>query len=207
MKVNIIGGAEGWHKAPTEGETWGVNAVPYHLPVTLAFEIHDFDWTVYDCIAHQLREDAGSRDRKMLVERGFNRFLKRKGLRRRLREMDIPVVSKKKYDDIPKSIAFPLEEIKQRFKTDYYTNVIDYTIAYALYTGYDDLHIHAVRMDQEFERERKKPSVTFWMGVAVGTGASVKVYDDNEETRLLRTPTGLIYSYPDIKQEIHIGCL
>jgi hypothetical protein len=91
-----------------------------------------------------------------------------------LKDSKIPIYMVQKYDDIPMSIPYPLDEIRRKLKTDYFTNSISYMVAMAIVDGYEEIHLYGVDMAQEEEYSRERPSVEYFIGYAVSKG--IKVY-------------------------------
>lgn len=90
-----------------------------------------------------------------------------------------------RYDD------FPLTEITEKFKANFFRNCIAYEIALALYLGYNIIYLYGVDMfGNPIEGNIEKLSVEFWLGVAKGIG--VKVIRPNRGT-LFRTKTPAFY--------------
>ena len=95
-----------------------------------------------------------------------------------LRTCPVPVYMRKKYREIPSSIAFPYEQIqdwlKQRGHVGYrfFTNSISWMIALAIYLEYKEIHIYGVDMAQDegvtttSEYALQRPSCTYMIGVA-----------------------------------------
>lgn len=90
-----------------------------------------------------------------------------------LKNCKIPVYMQDKHEDIPTSVKYPIDEILDRFGTDYFHSTIDYEIAIALYEGYKEIHIYGVNMAINEEYGYQRPSACFWLGVAKGMGVKV----------------------------------
>lgn len=77
------------------------------------------------------------------------------------------------YDDVPKSVAYPLEDIKATFPRAYFTSSISYAIALAIYQGYKNIEIYGVEMATNTEYWHQREGVAYWIGVAEGRGLKV----------------------------------
>lgn len=93
------------------------------------------------------------------------------------------------YPDVPKSVRYPLDEIKQtllpRFSwhgkqrdgKTYFTSTFCYALALAIYAAqYKTIEIHGVEMETDTEYRYQRDGVTFWMGIALGRGMTVKAF-------------------------------
>jgi hypothetical protein len=85
----------------------------------------------------------------------------------------VPVYMHDKFDDIPMSIKYPIEEMIQAFGTRLFGSTIDYEMALAIYEGYKEIHIYGVDMAVSEEYSQQRPSLYFWIGIALGRGIKV----------------------------------
>jgi len=94
---------------------------------------------------------------------------------------------------------YPLQQVIDRFQTDYFSNTVDYAIALALFRGCDELNLYGVNMCnvQSGEYAYQKPGVDFWCGVASGMWCKVRVH--GVLSTIMKTRDGLLYGY-DIPQ-------
>ena len=93
-----------------------------------------------------------------------------------------------KYDDVPMSEKYPLDEIVNELlqpfewiapnKTGnkYFSSTFCYALALAIYKGYESIEIHGVEMETDTEYRYQRDGVTFWIGLAVGRGINVKSF-------------------------------
>lgn len=177
-KVAIVGFAlSSRDKAPftdPDVEIWGVNELYKAVPrVDVLFELHDRFWLT--------QKERNPEHLKWL------------------QETSIPVYMLDHYDDIPKSIRFPIEIITKEFGT-YFTNSISYLIALAIYLKFDEIGVYGVDMATDSEYGSQRPSVEYFIGVAKGRGIDVIIpaecdlcktmhmygYHDNEITELAK---------------------
>lgn len=130
-------------------EIWGVNELYKVVPkVDVLFELHD-----YEMLANKDRNPAHLEW---------------------LRQAKIPVFMQKHFDDIPSSVPFPLDDITDEFGR-YFTNTISYEIALALQLGFKEIHLYGVDMATNSEYGGQRPSVEYFLGVAVGRGVKVHI--------------------------------
>lgn len=168
MGVIIIGKGSGWHNAPyaiSDGEIWGVNDICLRRTVHLAFNMHDLS----------------KYGKHYLFNKTIDYVNKHK----------IPIVTQKQYTHIPTSIIFPLEyfwEVGRR----YFTNSIDYMVAYALFRGdIEHIDMFGVVMALDSEYMEQRASLEYWIGVFEGQGGVVTIHSP---TTLCHSPKGL-YGY------------
>ena len=163
MNVVIIGKGRGWENAPrsTDGEIWGVNDLCLRRSVDIAFNMHDLD-------KHS--------DHKL-----FNNTVEH------VNRHKLPIVTQRKYDHIPTSIEFPLSF----FHREYFTNSIDYMVAYAYYRDMSHIDMYGVVMEAGTEYAVQKPSLEYWIGMFEGNGGTVTIH---KPSHVCFSPNGL-YGY------------
>lgn len=174
MKVVIIGKGVGWEKAPgllEKGEFWGVNNVCLRRHVDLVFNMHDLD--------------------KHKNHRLFNRTIDH------VNRCKIPIVTQKVYSHIPTSIGFPLEKMPRK----YFTNSIDYMVAYAWEQMITTIEMYGVVLAVGSEYSVQRASLEYWIGMFEGDGGEVIIH---EPTYVCKSPKGL-YGYDwDEESELHV---
>jgi len=90
---------------------------------------------------------------------------------------------------------YPLREIVECFKTDYFSSTVDYAIALALYRGYEEIDLYGVTLSA-VDYSTLKCGCDFWCGYAKGLGVKITVHG---ESTVMKTIDGLVYGY-DIPQ-------
>ena len=90
----------------------------------------------------------------------------------RLRGITVPIYMTERYEDIPTSLRYPLEEMVEEFGP-YFTNTISYMIALAVHEGYEEIHIYGVDMAVGPEYIAQRPSCEYHIGIAKGRGIKV----------------------------------
>ncbi len=168
MKIIIIGKGRGWQQAPMSGETWGVNDLCSRRDVKLVFSMDDLE--IQTSVVKSV---------KKIITEYTNRT-------------KVPFVGLKKYDYLPESIVFPLEEMH----TDYFSCSISFMIAYAIYKGATQIDLYGCTLWGGSEYAHQKPNVEYWIGYAQGKGIEVNIHG---ASNLLKSHNNMIYGY-DIKQ-------
>jgi hypothetical protein len=173
-RLAIVGFADTKVDAPYQDpatEIWGLNDLHNALPrYDRWFDIHPRDNIELDCT---LMRNKGQTPPETIGLSG-------------LRKLNVPVYMQDRYEDIPNSLKYPLNEMlaywKQRSLTgyNYLTNSISEMIAFALYEGivtgiqWETIGIYGVDMAVGSEYVDQRPSCEYWIGLAEGMG--VKVY-------------------------------
>jgi len=189
-KIAIIGSA--YPMSDTERlkklrgyELWSMNNLFEAFPdikFTRWFELHHFT-------------RKGSR----YIRRGqdyYNRYPTIKEYLQAINDLDIPVFMRKPLAPVKKSIKFPFWKIMQAFHTEYFGCSFAWMLALALYE-----HMHGAYVDEitlagvsleVYEYYFQRPSTEFFVGMAMGMGIKVKIYNT---CNLLRAPW--IYAYKE----------
>lgn len=96
-----------------------------------------------------------------------------------------PIYMQEAYEDIPKAVKYPLEDICQKLLPNlivndaakaYFTSSVAFAIALGIYQGYRHMEIYGVEMETDTEYKFQRDGVTFWLGYALGLGIHVEVY-------------------------------
>lgn len=160
-KVAIVGFAPSTKDmAPKDMELWGLNDLDLTGNITRWFDIHPIE---------QLRNMPSRNGEESYIQRLANRTC--------------PVYMQQKVDDVPNSVAYPLERIIKKFG-NYFTNSISYMLALAIDEGYEEIHIYGVDMAQGTEYAHQRPSCEYFIGLARGMGINVVV---PKQSDLLKT--------------------
>jgi hypothetical protein len=88
---------------------------------------------------------------------------------------------------------YPVDTIIEHFGVDYFTNTVDYAIAFAIYRKYEKINMYGVNMALGSEYSYQKPGVEFWCGVAIGKGIKVNVY--GKYSTIMKARDGMMYGY------------
>lgn len=116
---------------------------------------------------------------------------------KRINQMNCPLIAPYKYEEIPKSEAFPLEEVVKKYGHPYFTNTICYMIAYALYEEAKEIDLYGVNQAGSHEYSEERGGVEYWLGVAVGLGVKVTVNGKNSQVLKFKGRYGknILYGY------------
>lgn len=93
---------------------------------------------------------------------------------------------------------YPIDDILNHFKVDYFNSTVDYAIALAIYNKYTQIKCWGVNMANNTEYAEQKGGVEFWLGYAMGTGIDIQV--NGSYSRILKTKDGKMYGY-DLPQK------
>lgn len=92
----------------------------------------------------------------------------------RLNSFDGPIYMKDHYDEIPNSVKYPYEEVREMFYLNvmkdnlFVTNSITWMILLALYEGYRDISIFGVHMAHDTEYGYQQSSCSWVLGIIHG---------------------------------------
>ncbi len=84
MKIILIGKSNGWNKAPSDGESWGVHSVCLKRKVSMVWDMHRID-------------EIKTEEQEKIIKY--------------VNDNEVPYMTLKKHDNISTSIKFPLEEM------------------------------------------------------------------------------------------------
>lgn len=180
-KVIIAGTGEGWqHISPSTNKT--------------IYCLNDYIKTE----KYQIKPDVlfimDVLDEKPQVVSGFDNLGE---VISRINKMKIPFIAPYKYEEIPTSEAFPIDECVEKFGLPYFTNTICYMIAYALLQGVEEIDVYGVNQASSHEYSEEKGGVEYWLGIANGLGVDVNIHGD--KSQLLRFKgrygNGILYGY------------
>lgn len=88
---------------------------------------------------------------------------------------------------------YKIKEMISHFETDYFSSTIDYAIALAIYSKYEEIQIYGVNLSHNTEYGPLKPGVDFWCGMAKGRGIKLAVH--GKDSTIMKTIDGLVYGY------------
>jgi hypothetical protein len=95
----------------------------------------------------------------------------------RLKVAKIPVLMQEVYPDVPMSVKYPLDEIK-KISDFLLSSSAAEGIAWGMYSGYSQIDIYGVEMATNTEYATQRPGVTYWVGLARGSGITVNFYNN-----------------------------
>jgi len=102
------------------------------------------------------------------------------------------VFMQSKWPEVPDATVYPIDAIVKKFPNKYFTNSVSYMIAMALAEGCSELGLWGVDMALSSEYSAQRPSVEFFIGIAVGMGVVLHLPPD---TSLLKSRE--LYAYEE----------
>jgi len=130
------------------------------------FEDLDFEiWAFSSCIAM-----PGFKRADRIYELHPKGWWERQDIRDRLNNFGGPVYMQDAYPEIPKSVKYPLEEVKALGYQSYFTSSIAYMLAHAVLEKVDHVALFGIHMDAEEEYADQRPACEYWLGVMQGLG-------------------------------------
>lgn len=110
-----------------------------------------------------------------------------------------PIFMQEKYPEVPNSVKYPLDEICNDLLPGlvrgedqperHFTSSPAYAIAYAIYLGYEEIHLYGIEMTTQTEYVMQRDGITFWLGIALSKGIKVRI---QEKSTIFK---GLSYGY------------
>jgi len=181
MRVNIVGCAPGWDKAPfgqkDVGEFWGMNDLVLSHDVDVVIDTHNLKAVVKGKQKIRRTPDVAKACLKKIKKTGTTCY------------------SVEEVKNIPNIKRYPLERIIREFDSDYFNSGPDFAIALAVYKGFTEIHIYGILMVCKDEYFYQKPSFEHWLGIAKGRGVKVVIHDFNNLSSILRTANGMLYGF------------
>ena len=92
----------------------------------------------------------------------------------RLRDIKVPIYMVEKHEDIPNSVAYPIDKMVAEFGP-YFTNTISYMLALAIWEGFREIHVYGVDMAVGSEYAHQRPSCEYFLGIAKGRGIKLHI--------------------------------
>jgi len=98
---------------------------------------------------------------------------------RRIKELDIPVLTSRAYPEYPNVIQYPLDRVLSKYQFKYLNGSVAYGLAFALYMGYKKIMMYGCDYMYDHKPglyERGRGCVEFW--ICAGTvieGADIKI--------------------------------
>ena len=93
-----------------------------------------------------------------------------------------PVYMQEHYPDIPASVKYPLDAIKEKLELDgrttFFSATVPHLISFALYLDAKAIMLRGVEAASETEYGNERDSLSFWLGFAKGYGAKVDLPDN-----------------------------
>lgn len=182
MRVNILGCAPGWERAPFDqkdvGEFWGLNdTILTHSKIDV----------LIDC--HNLKSIVKGKEKIRRSPEVVKACLKK------IKKTGVLCYSTKEVKGIPNIKPYPYKEIVKKFDSDYFGSGPDYALALAIYKGATEIHTYGVLMVVGDEYFYQKPSFEHWIGIAKGAGIKTVIHDTNNLASILKLPTGITYGF------------
>lgn len=110
----------------------------------------------------------------------------------------LPIYMQDHWDDIPNSIAYPLEEVKALIpitmhQRDYFTSSAALMLALAFLMGYKEVHFYGFEMGTTTEYHYQRAGFEYLVGLFSGSGMQIYV---PEQSTLMR---GELYGFKNMK--------
>jgi len=182
LRINILGCATGWEKAPFNekgvGQFWGLNDTVLTYPkLDVVIDTHD------------LKRVAKGKE---TIRRSSEIV---KACLKKIKKTGVLCYSVKEVKNIPNIKPYPYSEIVKEFDSDYFGSGPDFALALAIYKGATEIHTYGILMTCTDEYFRQKPSFEHWLGVAKGRGIKTVIHDTNNLSSILKLDYGKVYGF------------
>lgn len=180
-KVNILGTGDGWQLAPRESDA-------------MIYCLNDYIFIERYKVKPDVLIIMDILDEKPQIVSGINNL---GDIIQRINSLKVPLIAPYRYEEIPLSEPFPLDECVKRFGQPYFTNTICYMIAYALLQGAEEIQIFGVNQASSAEYYGEKSGVEYWLGIVNGMGVKLTINGEKSELLTLkkRLGGGILYGY------------
>lgn len=111
-----------------------------------------------------------------------------------------------KYDEVPASAKYPLDEIRAMLSDDnnhFLSSSVAMAIALGIYLHYDAIDIYGVAMESNTEYQFQREGVAFWIGFAEGRGIRLKFHDKTFRCLVYGYEGFVTLDYADIENRIN----
>lgn len=156
MTVQICGMAPSRKAIDLGKEAWGLPWDPLSHRYSVWFEMHD---------------------RSLWSRRGHEYI-------ETLRTSEVPIYMQRHYDDIPASVAFPVEQVAEVIGADYFNSSIAYMLGLAILQS-RDIEVWGVDNHTDSEWWFERPCNEYLIGVARGKGLNVWIHPDSSLTKFM----------------------
>ena len=95
-----------------------------------------------------------------------------------LQTSEVPVYMQQHYDDIPASVAFPVEHVAEVIGADYFNSSIAYMLGLAILEA-QNIEIYGVDNHTDGEWFYERPCNEYLIGIARGRGLNVWIHPDS----------------------------
>ena len=198
--VSIVGTGHGHQLAPREGEVWVLNDLGCHIYCTMMWDVHNFNWTLeenFENYSH-IQEDLTEEERWTRTHNRADRFRRIENF---CNKHGVALMSTHKYDHVPTSIAYPLDEVIDTFKgcREFLNSALSHAISYALLRKYNSIDLFGINVEMGTEWIYQRDCVSYWMGRAHGMG--VRLTCSGSTRRPMRIIDKKIYGFDRIQKD------
>lgn len=161
----VVGTGEGWQLCPKQSSSTiiALNDLLYKEQYGIEYDIL--------CIMDQLDD----KPRILAGQQNLGDVIKR------INDSGKPFLAPYRYEEIPKSEAFPIKDWVERFGEIYALNTISYMIMYAILKGAKEIEMVGINQASSSEFFFEKASVDAMLGLCIGLGIKVTVHGEKSE--------------------------
>lgn len=117
-----------------------------------------------------------------------------------LKTCKTPVITSRKHEDYPALIDFPLEEVINKYKIEYFNSTAAYAIAYAIHMDVKRLIIfgHDYTYPDAHDAEKGRACCEFWCGIAIANGVKIDFPPSTTLMDAIYTRDERLYGYDTV---------
>lgn len=114
-----------------------------------------------------------------------------------LKESKIPVMTSRSHPDYPMLVDFPLEDVLNNLKYDYFNSTAAYAVAYAIHIGVKKISLFGCdyTYPNAHDAEKGRACVEFWLGMATERGIKLSVPKKTTLLDALHSQAERFYGY------------
>lgn len=123
-----------------------------------------------------------------------------------LKESKVPVMTSRSHEDYPALIDFPIEEVMQELRYDYFNSTAAYAVAYAIYLGVKKITLFGCDYTYPgaHDAEKGRACVEFWLGMAAQRGIKISVPKKSTLMDAIYQQKDRLYGYDTLSLTINL---
>lgn len=123
-----------------------------------------------------------------------------------IKDSKVPIITSRAHPDYPALEEFPLEDVMNNLKYDYFNSTAAYAVAYAIHLGVKKISLFGVdyTYPNAHDAEKGRACVEFWLGRAAERGIKISVPKKSTLMDALHTQAERFYGYDTVNVSLHL---